>query len=240
VHLTDRRACACVAALIGSVSLAVVSSAMAQHTATHKRATRGIARAARAGILIDPSAKAIMAAAPVGSCLNDPAQSKCGNVNAVVNDGQLEADGSTGYSSLATLPATVALYRPVHHRATAHAAAVDQCHVRATSLVKSTGSARAYGQNTCTDAVTWQQLFVNLREFWKSDSSWHQMDTGASPVKYGGGSVNTNASMPCRSAGVRAWQDQASGYDEMQGVLYAGQNSLYKNLPLRRVEPRTR
>jgi hypothetical protein len=148
----------------------------------------------------------------------------------VVEDGQQLANGATGYSN-PTMPATVSMVRPVHR--SSQAAAINQCWVRATSLVKSTGWARAYGQNTCTSAVTWQQLFVTLREYWTSINQWRDMDTGAAGPTSGGKTIRAHAEMPCKSSAVRAWHDQAVGYDELQGVLYTGTNNLYKNLTCR-------
>ena len=212
-----------IAATIGLATLGA-GPALA-HAGNH--AQRGIARAEAAGIKIDRAAKRIMAAAPVGSCLNDPTRSKCDRPKAIVGDGRRVA-GVTRYSELG--PATAALVRPVGRGSVAHTAAVPQCFVKATSLVKSTGSARAYAQNTCTSAVSEQELFVNLNEFWLSDSQWHQMNAGFAGPAGGGRTINAQTSYPCRSSGIRAWADVASGYSDLNGVWYAAQNTRYENL----------
>jgi hypothetical protein len=225
VNITARRA----VRLAAGVGLAVTAVSAAE-ARTGGVARRGIVRAEVAGIEVDRAAKMIMAAAPIGSCLNDPTQSKCDTPTEIVADGHVLDSGATGYANLPSPPA--ALTRPVDRRARARAAYVtDQCWVRATSLVKSTGWARAYGQNYCTTRVTEHELFVTLREFWKSDSKWHQMDVGHAGPAPGGVTINAHAEYPCRSTSYRAWHNLASGYAAVGPVWYAGQNEQYENLP---------
>ena len=190
-------------------------------------AKRGIARAKAAAVTIDPKAEPIMAAAPAGSCLNDPTQGTCDTPEAIVADGQLQADGSTGYSDL-TEPAK-ATAASAAAAETAELAALPQCWVKATSLVRSTGWARAYGQNYCTSRVQWQELYVTLWMYWKSDSRWHQLDVG-SDSGGGGQTLSAHAEDVCRDNATRAFLDEAEGYDEMDGTWYAGLNKLYENL----------
>jgi hypothetical protein len=179
-------------------------------------ATRGVEKAIAAGVKIDPRAVPIMAAAPPGSCLNDPTRAGCDTPKAIVADDQLMPDGSTGYAQATP--------------GSARAAQIGfACFVRATDLVKSTGNARAYGANQCVAGVQHQELYVTLLEFWTSTQSWHQMDTG-SAQGVGGQTIRASAHYYCRATNTRAWQDQAAGYSETNGVWYAGLNRRYENL----------
>lgn len=135
--------------------------------------------------------------------------------------------GRSRYADLAE-PATVTATSAAAAE-TAEAAAFPQCFVKATSLVKSTGWARAYGQNYCTSAVQWQELYVTLWMFWKSDSRWHQIAVGSASGT-GGKTLNAHAYGYCRDNATRAFLDQAEGYSEMNGTWYAGLNKLYENL----------
>lgn len=207
--------------LVAAAMLGATGYAYANET-NPDPATLGIARAERAGIKIDPAVREIMANAPLGSCLNDPTQSDCDTPTAIVADGRAFSDGSTGYADMAA--PTAVLAQP------AESAGVPQCFVHATNLSKSTGSARAYGQNTCSSAVQEQELYVQLREFQLRDHKWHQMDTG-SARKAGGGSINAHADFRCQSSAIRAWENLASGYSDLNGVWYGGQNKQDENLP---------
>src|SRR4051794_15245574 len=70
-------------AVIGIASALTVPVTAAQQPPPPKR---GIAKAEAAGIKLDPQAKPIMAAAPAGSCLNDPTQAKCDTPKAIIAD----------------------------------------------------------------------------------------------------------------------------------------------------------
>lgn len=196
------------AVVVGVAATVAASPARAQDG----DAKSGIAKAKAAGISIDPKAEEIMAAAPAGSCLNDPTQAKCDTPERIVADGQARLDGGTSFANVE--PATASLTTDV-------AAAMNTCWVYATSLVKSTGKARAYGKLSCTSVVDVMELYVTLWMLYKSDGALHQVCVGSHPPSEGGGSIYANCGATCRDTAKRYFQNMAEGYADINGEWYA-------------------
>jgi hypothetical protein len=171
------------------------------HARTDDIAKRGIARAKAAGIRIDPAAEPIMEAAPAGSCLNDPTQGQCDPPERIV-----ATDSEAN-------------------------ALISFCWVYATSLVKSTGNARAYGKFSCTGVADVMELYVTLWMRWK-DGVLHQECVGAHPpAGPGPGSIYANCAAPCRDDATRYFHEEAEGYAEAYGDWYAAYAERNANLP---------
>jgi hypothetical protein len=214
----SRAGAACVTVLAAGV-LAVPATART----SGNFATAEIARAQAAGIKIDPAAKAIMAAAPVGSCLSDPTQATCDTPTAIVADGQPLPDGSMGYAESSIAAPTIA----------DAAVAFPQCFIRATAPYKSVGFGQGDGANQCTARVEIQELCVTLFMFWISTGRWVQQDTGVAGPTNGGKTIRAHAQIRCRTSETRVWQTQAAGYADIDGVWYAGLQRAYANLRCR-------
>lgn len=208
---------------LAACSLLALALAAAAVAADAGSAARGVARAEAAGIRIDPAAVPIMEAAPLGSCLNDPTQTKCAPVRpyAIHVAGTQRADRWTGF---AAVPAS---------SGGAHSAAInDQCAVRAHYLgwvskaVSGTryGQAQAEGENKCTTAVTEQELFVQLESWWNTRRQWIQESTYSSGPRPGGLTIKGWAKFHCKSRASRKWRNVSQGYSDLKGVWYAGQN----------------
>lgn len=199
-------AAACVAALV----LAVSASAQAPQPA-------GVAKAKMAGIIVDPDAEAAMAAAPLGSCYNDPTQRKCPKAARVAAPTAGSAGGDLTYAPLPG-PGSAAL-------ATTSAAAVDQCYVKADPPYFAAGYAQGNGANTCTNAVSRQELYVTLYDY--ISSGRRQLDTRAS-AKNGGGTLTGQPTFNCdHPVSTRQYEVQSEGYALLQGTWYAATQNKF-------------
>ena len=150
-----------------------------------------------------------MERAPLGSCLNDPIQAKCG----------------------ARPKAIVA-----SKRVTAHAAQEDQCAVTAyTPTRPGTPGDRAYGSgaNECSPAVSEQELDVFLSMYFLDSSSWQIVAQGGNSGP-GGTTIHDTVDKFCEDYGsdsdLRAFKTDAYGYGDLDGVWYAAQQTKYTNL----------
>ena len=87
--------------IVSACAVTLVFAAAAQSLSTRdiqpQDPAAGVARAKAAGIRIDAPAERAMLQAPIGSCFNDPTQSKCPPAHAVI--------AGSGSSSYAPLPA---------------------------------------------------------------------------------------------------------------------------------------
>lgn len=228
-----RMALALLAAVTACCSALGLASSESRAQGSAAAAEAGVAHARAAGIQIDPGAAEAMEAAPIGSCYNDPTRPGCPPAYRV----QAPSTGS-GYG-LVESSTTSGTSSPQAHTTRsasgphAHAAQASfACFVRATSLVKSTGNARAYGSNYCTSSqVIEQELFVNLYEHWNSDGQWHLMNTGSAGPGPWNKQLNASTYYFCRDTGNRSWRDLAQGYADVNGVWQGGQNELNKTLP---------
>jgi hypothetical protein len=215
VSISRRSLCG---ALCASLLLAAGTTTALAHSPRalfgQRLAMRGVLRAEAAGIKIDLAAKRIMAAAPLGSCLNDPTLRKCARYR----------------------PRAIHVYGWRSHGASA-ASIYDQCQVNTqhlghvTSIGGAYGQAQAEGSNWCSSAVTVQELFVTIESYWLSTSSWHVENTYYSGEKAGGQTIKGWANFNCKSNATRAWENLSQGYADLKGVWYAGQDTDYTNLP---------
>jgi hypothetical protein len=178
----------------------------------------GIENARTAGIIIDPGAEAAMAAAPVGSCYNDPTQGKCPNATRVAADPPTPTpNGVTAYAPLSTSE------RPA--QAGVAPAAVDQCAVKADYPFFAAGLAQGNGANTCTNAVTRQELYVTLYDY--ISTGRRQLDTRA-VAKNGGGTLNGQPKFDCyHPVSIRQYEVLSEGYALMGGVWYAASQDRF-------------
>jgi hypothetical protein len=191
------------------VSAATVAAAVAAAQNPPQSASYGARRAARAGVRISRAARRIMENAPLGSCLNDPIQAKCG-------------------------PRPKAIVASKRERA--HIAQEDQCEIIAyTPNRPNPPGDRAYGSgaNECSPAVSEQELIVQLYMYFLDSSSWQVVAQGSN-VGPGGTEIQVTVDAFCQYYGsdsdLRAFHTKASGYADIDGVWYAGEQDKYTNL----------
>lgn len=201
-------AAACAVALVG------VSSAGAA-------GNQGVSNARNAGIKVDTAAARLMEQAPVGTCFNDPTQSKCpkGITKVVASDVVEGPDGSVGYAMLDE-PAKAA---PTKARASQDAtiSVVPQCFVRGGYPYYASGWMWGEGSQDCSLAVTDQELYVSLER--TTDGIWRQLDYRWTQ-RYGGGTIRRTAGYDCGHSNQRHYRTVAQGYAVLKGVWYGAQN----------------
>jgi hypothetical protein len=212
-----------VATTIGVLLCAVAAGAhvLRQHVGTghavnpealpHNSAVeaQGVRRAERAGVRISAAARRIMEQAPLGTCLNDPLQAKCGpRPKAIV------AASSRGSAHIA--------------------AEIPQCGVHADLPVRFNDYALGGGENQCTAAVSWQELTVTEYQYYKSTGKWTWVaaDTNSGS---GGQTIHATATAICKYWGdasdARAFYTHSDGYADLNGTWYAASNqSLSRTL----------
>jgi len=179
----------------------------------------GPANARAAGIAVDPGAEKLMQEAPAGSCFNDPTQATCPPASrvAVTSPSVAQGDGSTGYAFAAPAPRAALT--------NAAAAGVPQCFVKSDPPFFAAGLAQGNGAQTCTSAVTRQELYVTLYDY--ISTGRRQLDTRASS---GGGGTTLRGSpkFDCdHPVNARKYQTLAEGYALLQGVWYAANQTDY-------------
>jgi hypothetical protein len=203
--------------VLAGVALLLTSVAVPTASAAGKKA--GIAKARAAGIAVDPAVTRIMARAPHGTCLNNPALAKCPAIKAVVLSNTEEMpDGSLAYGpSLGAANATAAKLGPV-----ARAAQVPQCFLKADYPYYSGGWAWGQGVNTCTAAASSQALYVWLKR--TTDGVWVQLDVRYAE-KAGGGTIRRTAGYNCGHSNQRHYKTQSDGYSVVGGTMWAATQS---------------
>jgi hypothetical protein len=205
--------------------LACVTAATVMHpppvVADTPSTREGIENARKAGIKIDPAAEAAMARAPIGSCPNDPSQSRCPRATAVI---QVEVDANGNYR-LEQPTGTAAQ----ETRVRAKAAAVPQCglNVKESSPDKSYGRARMIAQNVCAGTVTRHELYSQLLKFWNND--WVIMNTDFHAA-IGGQSIFATTYANCTITSQRFWRAQADAYALLGGTWYAATQARQRYL----------
>jgi hypothetical protein len=160
-----------------------------------------------------------MEEAPAGSCFNDPTQPTCPPASRVAATAPSAAQGyaSTAYALAAPAPGAAL--------ANAGAAAVPQCFVKSDPPFFAAGLAQGNGAQTCTSAVTRQELYVTLYDY--ISTGRRQLDTRASS---GGGGTTLRGSpkFDCyHPVNARQYQTLAEGYALLQGVWYAASQTDY-------------
>jgi hypothetical protein len=178
------------------------------------------AKARAAGIAVDPGAERLMQEAPTGSCFNDPTQATCPRASrvAAATPGVAQGDGSIGFALVAPAPGPAL--------ANAAAAGVPQCFVKSDRPFFAAGLAQGNGAQTCTAAVTRQELYVTLYDY--VSTGRRQLDTRASS---GGGGTTLRGSpkFDCyHPVNARQYQTLAEGYALLQGVWYAASQTDYE------------
>jgi len=86
--------------VLGVLAATAVAGAIAGPASSSPSATSGLARARAAGISVSPEAARIMARAPKGTCMADPATAKCPKVKRIV----ARAAAATGCRAHAQIP----------------------------------------------------------------------------------------------------------------------------------------
>lgn len=125
--------------------------------------------------------------------------------------------GSTGYAFAAPAPGA-----PL---ANAAAAGIPQCFVKSDPPFFAAGLAQGNGAQTCTSAVTRQELYVTLYDY--ISTGRRQLDTRASS---GGGGTTLRGSpkFDCyHPVNARQYQTLAEGYALLQGAWYAASQTDY-------------
>jgi hypothetical protein len=162
--------------------IALTSQAAVGDAPTDKR--DGIDRAKKAGIVIDPAAEEDMAAAPVGSCPNDPSQSTCPPARAVVHvdvdeDGFYVLEKPDANTPAKTAAAVAQLKAKTSKAATtATALAPPICALRGSIPYAAAGYAQADASHECyTTAITRHELYDSTHKLY--NGYWTQMASGA-------------------------------------------------------------
>lgn len=150
-----------------------------------------------------------MAAAPVGSCYNDPTQAKCPPAVRVASPAEsLTAGPYAATAQAASKP----------DRITAHAA-IDQCAVNVNEPYFAAGLAQTDGKNQCYSSVTRHELYVQLYDFISSGQRLLDSRSDSGP---GGTTIRASPKFDCyHPVSSRKYESDAQGYALLQGVWYA-------------------
>jgi hypothetical protein len=196
--------------LVGGVVLAVIAPAAAAGAAS-RDPRAGIQHARNAGISVDPAAEAAMAAAPIGTCANDPTLRRCPAAHAVI---AVRPDANGNYT-LAALPSALA-----DSATRTLLLAPNNCNDNVSSPYKAAGYAQGDARNDCysTPPVERQEIYGQLYKLYKG--VWHQMQADSDGLN-SNGRVDIHPRYKCTATVRRSWNFTVNTYVLWQGTWYA-------------------
>lgn len=205
------------------LALAVAAPGASGLQRSRLQSLSGVDKARAAGIELAPGAAAVMAAAPPGTCLNDPTLPSCPDVDRVA--APVTSSGAVTAFGPGITPANVArASRALAAKGATKAAAIDQCWVRASAPYYTTGIAHGHAANECQPTVSSHEVFATLEKRYNNVWSVMEVAHGGPAVPALKRTIYAYADYFCVKKAKRAYKNTATGYSILQGKMYSGVN----------------